>query len=93
MKNNLHISNRVAQIQKSTIHEMTRLSKQVEDVAFLSWAKPTSDTPEHIKDAAIAAIKEGRVEGYSENAGILPLRAVLAVVEHELVSVVNAFDE
>jgi len=74
MKKNLHISNRVAQIQKSAIHEMTRLSKEVEDVAFLSWAKPTSDTPQHIKDAAIAAIKEGRVGGYSENAGILPLR-------------------
>ena len=74
MGKNLHISNRVAQIQKSAIHEMTRLSKEVEDVAFLSWAKPTSDTPEHIKDAAIAAIKEGRVGGYSENAGILPLR-------------------
>lgn len=53
----------------------------------LSGPSPTSDTPEHIKDAAIAAIKEGRVGGYSENAGILPLRVVLAVVEHELVSV------
>ena len=30
------ISNRVAQISKSAIHEMTRLSKEVEDVAFLS---------------------------------------------------------
>ncbi|MDP8228332.1 MAG: aminotransferase class I/II-fold pyridoxal phosphate-dependent enzyme [Candidatus Electryoneaceae bacterium] len=74
MKGNQHISNRVAHIQKSAIHEMTRLSKEVEDVAFLSWAKPTSDTPEHIKDAAIAAIRDGRVGGYSENAGILPLR-------------------
>jgi len=68
------VSRRIGQIQKSAIHEMTRLSKQVEDVAFLSWAKPTSDTPEHIKQAAAAAIRDGLVGGYSENAGISPLR-------------------
>jgi hypothetical protein len=43
------ISDRVLQIQKSAIHEMKRLSKEIDDVAFLSWAKPTSDTPDHIK--------------------------------------------
>jgi aminotransferase len=53
---------------------MTRLSKEVDDAAFLSWAKPTSDTPVHIKEAAIDAIKEGFVGGYSENAGLLSLR-------------------
>ena len=74
MSNNWRISNRVMQIQKSAIHEMTRLSKEVEDVAFLSWAKPTSDTPEHIKESAISAIKEGFVGGYSENSGLLNLR-------------------
>jgi len=68
------ISNRVGRISKSAIHEMTRLSKDVDDVAFLSWAKPTSDTPEHIKDGAIAAIRKGLVGGYSENAGLLELR-------------------
>lgn len=60
-------SNRVIQIQKSAIHEMTRLSKEVDDVEFLSWAKPTSDAPEHIKEAAISAIKSGLVGGYSES--------------------------
>jgi len=34
MKEHRRVSNRVAQIQKSAIHEMTRLSKEVEDVAF-----------------------------------------------------------
>jgi len=53
---------------------MTRLSKAVEDVAFLSWAKPTADTPRHIKEAAVAAIKDGLVGGYSENSGLLALR-------------------
>ena len=79
MSDKVRISNRVAQISKSAIHEMTRLSKQVEDVAFLSWAKPTSGTPEHIGEAAVAAIREGRVGGYSENVGIVKLRE--AIVE------------
>jgi len=74
MKADWRISNRVSQIGKSAIHEMTRLSKEVEDVSFLSWAKPTSDTPEHIKKAAIIAIRSGLVGGYSENAGLLKLR-------------------
>jgi len=74
MSDDWRISQRVGRISKSAIHEMTRLSKLQEDVAFLSWAKPTSDTPEHIKEGAIAAIKNGRVGGYSENSGLLPLR-------------------
>ena len=68
------ISNRVGRISKSAIHEMTRLSKEVDDVAFLSWAKPTSETPDHIKEGAIAAVREGLVGGYSENAGLPELR-------------------
>ncbi|MCK4304198.1 MAG: pyridoxal phosphate-dependent aminotransferase [Candidatus Eisenbacteria sp.] len=68
------ISRRVAGIAKSAIHEMTRLSSQMEDVAFLSWAKPTTDTPGHIKEAAIAAISKGLVGGYSTTAGLPELR-------------------
>jgi len=72
------ISNRVARMKKSAIHEMTRLSKEVEGVAFLSWAKPTSGTPEHIQEAAVRAIREGRVGGYSETAGLPELREAVA---------------
>jgi aminotransferase len=78
MWNTLRVSNRVSQIGKSAIHEMTRLSKEVEDVAFLSWAKPTSDTPHHIKEAAISAIRDGRVGGYSETSGLPALREEIA---------------
>ena len=78
MSHSPRVSNRVQQIEKSAIHEMTRLSKQVEDVAFLSWAKPTSDTPEHIKKAAVAAIEKGLVGGYSESSGLLALRREVA---------------
>ncbi len=70
----MRISNRVGQIQKSAIHEMTRLSKQYDDVAFLSWAKPTSGTPEHINQAAIAAIQRGLTGGYSTSEGLPELR-------------------
>jgi len=74
MKTNTQISKRVAQIPKSAIHEMTRLSKEIDDVAFLSWAKPTAGAPIHIREGAITAIKEGLVDGYSENQGIFELR-------------------
>jgi len=62
----------------SAIHEMTRLSKQIDDVAFLSWAKPTSDTPEHIKQAAVQAIDHGLVGGYSAPLGLPALREAIA---------------
>ena len=73
-----NVSKRVGQISKSAIHEMTRLSREIEDVAFLSWAKPTSGTPEFIKDAAVEAIKDGRVGGYSESSGLPVLREAIA---------------
>ncbi|MBN1675164.1 MAG: pyridoxal phosphate-dependent aminotransferase [Kiritimatiellae bacterium] len=72
------ISHRVSQIPKSAIHEMTRLSAALDDVAFLSWAKPTSGTPDHINEAAIRAIQDGRTGGYSEPAGLLGLREKIA---------------
>ena len=70
----MNVSKRVKQIEKSAIHEMTRLSKEIDDVAFLSWAKPTTDTPEHIKEAAISAIRNGLVGGYSPTDGLVELR-------------------
>jgi len=78
MGDHYRISDRVANMKKSAIHEMTRLSKEIENVAFLSWAKPTSDTPEYIKEAAIQAIRDGLVGGYSETSGILSLREEIA---------------
>ncbi|HFE64246.1 MAG TPA: pyridoxal phosphate-dependent aminotransferase [Caldithrix sp.] len=70
-------SERVLKIPKSAIHEMTRLSKEIEDVAFLSWAKPTSGAPEHIRKAAIEALNEKLVDGYSESMGLLKLRETI----------------
>ena len=67
-------SNRVANMPKSAIHEMTRLSKDIENVAFLSWAKPTSGAPKYIGEAAITAIKNELVDGYSVSQGLPELR-------------------
>jgi len=72
-------SMRVQQIGKSAIHEMTRLSKEIDDVAFLSWAKPTSGTPGHIDDAAIEAIRSGLAGGYSPSEGLEELRNEIAI--------------
>jgi aminotransferase len=74
MNRNLRISHKVKQLKKSAIHEMTRLSKQFTDVAFLSWAKPTAGTPRHINDAAIEAIQQGLTGGYSPSDGLVELR-------------------
>ena len=78
MSEHIRVADRVAAIGRSAIHEMTRLSKEVPDVAFLSWARPTADTPDHIKDAAIAAIRNGLVGGYSETSGLPALREEIA---------------
>ena len=74
----MNVSRRVGQIAKSAIHEMTRLSKQYDDVAFLSWAKPTSGTPDHINKAVIEAIKSGKTGGYSQSEGLPELREEIA---------------
>jgi aminotransferase len=74
MMNAVSASNRVMQMPRSAIHEMTRLSREIEDVAFLSWAKPTSGAPSHIGEAAIEAINKGVVDGYSVSLGLPELR-------------------
>ncbi|MBN2537899.1 aminotransferase class I/II-fold pyridoxal phosphate-dependent enzyme [candidate division WOR-3 bacterium] len=84
MSTTARVSQRVSSIDKSAIHEMTRLSRQVDDVAFLSWARPTSATPEHIGRAAIAAIEAGSTGGYSESAGLPALRdAIVAKLRRD----------
>ncbi|MBN1181112.1 MAG: hypothetical protein JXB49_02420, partial [Bacteroidales bacterium] len=70
----MSVSERVKKIRESAIHEMTKLSVQYDDVAFLSWAKPTAGTPEHINQAAINAIKNGLTGGYSQSDGLPELR-------------------
>ncbi|MEY4939072.1 MAG: hypothetical protein RIQ93_807 [Verrucomicrobiota bacterium] len=48
-----------------------------EDVCGFAAGEPDFDTPEHIKDACIAALKAGRTK-YAPTPGIEPLRAAIA---------------
>ena len=48
------------------------------DVIGLSQGEPDFDTPEHIKEAAIRAIKEGRASKYTAVDGIPELKAAVA---------------
>jgi len=47
------------------------------DLIHLELGKPLNDTPDHIKDATIAALRDGQVH-YSDLQGIRPLRQALA---------------
>lgn len=73
------VSRRVGTIPVSAIHEMTRLSATMSDVAFLSWARPEGNTPDFINEAAIKAIRNNLVSAYSPVPGLLELRE--AIVE------------
>ena len=53
------------------------LKAKGEDIVNLSAGEPDFDTPEHIKDAAISAIKEGFTK-YTAVAGIVELREAIA---------------
>ncbi|NMB16130.1 MAG: pyridoxal phosphate-dependent aminotransferase [Firmicutes bacterium] len=60
------------------------LEAQGKKIIHLEIGRPDFDTPAHIKDAAIAALQEGKVH-YTSNWGILPLReAVSKSLEKEL---------
>ena len=52
---------RIGKIRPSGIYEMNRISAKITDVLLLSWAKPTYKTPKHIREAAINAIRSGKV--------------------------------
>src|SRR5436190_10239701 len=48
------------------------------DVISFGAGEPDFDTPDHIKDAARAALDKGGVGKYTEVGGILPLRKAIA---------------
>ena len=72
-------SRRVGDMPVSAIHEMTRLAANLSGVVSLSWARPEGNTPEHINEAAIKAIRDNLVSAYSPVPGLLELRE--AIVE------------
>jgi aspartate/methionine/tyrosine aminotransferase len=57
--------------------EVTELQRQGKDIIMFSVGQPDFPTPQHVQDAAIKAIRDGR-HGYTPAAGIAELRAVVA---------------
>src|ERR687897_722998 len=74
------------------------LKAQVRDVISLSVGEPDFDTPDHIKEAAIAAIHRGETK-YTPVSGIVPLRQTIVgtggkqVIYNALLATLNPGDE
>jgi len=59
------------------LKEVNELLRQGKDIVNFCIGQPDFDTPEHIKQAAIKAIKEGKT-GYTPSPGIPELREAVA---------------
>ena len=78
----IQLAQRVTGIPLTTrIQEINELATQVAadgtQVAYLTAGEPDFDTPAHIKDAAVAAIKDGYTH-YTSNRGLPETRAAVA---------------
>jgi len=75
------ISDALSRVQPSAILTLTQKARDLKiqgrDVISLSIGEPDFDTPNNIKEAAIAAIKRGETK-YPPVLGIPPLRAAIA---------------
>lgn len=63
-------------VTPSPIREMFNKAADMDDVISFTVGEPDFDTPAHIVDAAIAALRNGE-HHYTPNAGILPLRKAI----------------
>jgi aspartate aminotransferase len=85
------IASRLSVIAPAETMEMAAraaaLRRQGMDVISLSQGEPDFDTPEHIQQAAIRAMRDGKTR-YTEAGGVLPLREAVAakmLADHKLV--------
>ena len=76
----MKLARRLAEIQPSPTLALNARAKALaaagKDVAGLSAGEPDFDTPEHVKEAAIQALREGFTK-YTATAGIPELRAAI----------------
>ncbi len=76
----MQIADRISRIQPSITLEMTakaaELRKAGVDVINLSVGEPDFDTPSNIKEAAYAAIKQGKTK-YTAGSGIPELKSAI----------------
>ncbi len=75
------ISDALGRIKPSATIALTQMARdlksQGKDVISLALGEPDFDTPDHIKDAAVEAIRRGETN-YPPVAGIVPLREAIA---------------
>lgn len=72
------LARRITQTSKKSFGMYARAAASGrDDLIHMELGKPHADTPQHIKDATIAAIQAGKVH-YSDLPGVLPLREAIA---------------
>ncbi|MDZ7687678.1 MAG: pyridoxal phosphate-dependent aminotransferase [Halobacteriales archaeon] len=74
----MEFSRRTQRIRVSGIRRVFEAAG--EDAINLGLGQPDFDTPEHVKQAAVDALRDGRASGYTSNVGIDALRE--AVVDY-----------
>lgn len=76
----MFISQKAAKIENSLTLKLSALAAQMrkegKDVISFGAGEPDFDTPDHIKEAAIAAIRSGKTK-YTSESGILELREAI----------------
>ena len=71
------ISNVAKIVQPSPIRKMFNLADGMEDVVSFTVGEPDFNTPAHVVDAAVEALRTGK-HHYTPNAGILPHREAIS---------------
>ena len=71
------LSRRMAQIPSSAIRRFFDILNEMDDVISLGIGEPDFVTPQHIRQAGIDSLNEGRTR-YSSNAGDIRLRELIA---------------
>lgn len=66
-----------SKLKRTSIREMNELSKNYPDVITFAQGEPDFDTPAHIVESAIRALREGKTK-YAPNAGIDELKIAIA---------------
>lgn len=71
------VSDRIKMVQGGEREELLKMSEGMPDLIKLGRGDPDLDTPEHIRDAAIASLKAGHTH-YTHWAGKIELRRLIA---------------
>ena len=74
------LNSNLSGLQRSQIRVFTNLAREIPDCAMLTIGEPDFDTPEAIKEAAIAALRQGQTH-YAPNQGTPRLRRAIAEFE------------